>query len=250
MPTGYVKLHREAEEHPVFEDEWLWKVFCWCIMRANFRDGKVQRGSFTTGRLEAAERLSASPSRVYRAFDRLRKMGCITLKANNRFTTITVCNYDTYQSDEPGERTTDEQPANNKRTASEQQTNNKKTLLEEGKEWEEGKKGRREEGNPLPPLPPELASQDMQDALTGWLDYKAERNERYKPKGMAAFITHTARLVAKHGEPAIINAMQRAMSHNWQGWDHDLSKANGHSTDPHGNLAARARYLQLDHGDD
>jgi hypothetical protein len=71
MATGYVKLHRESMDHPVFDDPWLWKVFTWCIMRANFadsqyKDGPVERGSFKTGRNAAAESLNASKkARLY-----------------------------------------------------------------------------------------------------------------------------------------------------------------------------------------
>ena len=132
MGGGYVRLHRDSIEHAVFEDEWLWKVFTWCMMKANFKDfnsvrGLIPRGSFTTGRFQAAEELGANPSRVVRAFAKLESLGSITVKTNNRFSTITVCNYDTYNSDCGDERTTNEQQTDSQRTTnehtSEQQTN-------------------------------------------------------------------------------------------------------------------------------
>jgi len=107
---GYVKLYRDAIDHSVFDDEWLWKLFCWCIMRANFRatldkGTTIPRGSFTTGRIAAAEQLRTSPSRVYRGFQRLTELGCITTKANSNWTTVTVCNYETYQEADSADRT-------------------------------------------------------------------------------------------------------------------------------------------------
>lgn len=137
MATGYVKLHREAEDHPVFDDPWLWKVFCWCVMRANYKDGRHARGTFTTGRFRAAEQLRAKPSRVYEAWRRLERLGCIAVKADSQCTTITVCNYSTYQSDDDaGQQQSDNDP-----TTIRQQSNNDPTQIERR---EEGKKGRRE----------------------------------------------------------------------------------------------------------
>ena len=148
MATGYVKLHRGAEEHPVFDDPWIWKVFCWCLWRANYRDGRMPRGAFTTGRIQAADRLRASPSSVYRALRKLESLGCITLKSNNRFTTVSICNYETYQSDDASYRTTDEQQADNGWTADEQRMDSERTTseqqadtLKEGKEIKEGEEG-------------------------------------------------------------------------------------------------------------
>ena len=140
--AGYVKLYREAEDHPVFDDPWLWKVFCWCIMRANYKDGRDSRGSFTTGRFRAAEQLRATPSRVYEAWQRLERLGCITVKADSQCTTITVCNYSTYQSDDESKQ----QQSNNEATAKQQQSNNEATQIERREEWKKG--------NNIPPKPP------------------------------------------------------------------------------------------------
>lgn len=240
MATGYVKLHREAEDHPVFDDPWLWKVFTWCIMRANFRDGRDKRGSFSTGRFRAAEQLRATPSRVYEAWRRLERMGCITVKANSQFTTITICNYETYQSDDDATATTKQQPSDNDPTTKQQQSNNDPTQEEEWKNDKKGKKERSRGGGidrrgvrkpqeqpPLPDeLPPALQANEMRAALENWLAYKAERREFYTPIGLQSLVSRIDRLARIHGAEGITDAMERAMAGNWSGWDHDIGKAS------------------------
>lgn len=138
MGRGYVKLHREAMDHEVFQDEWLWKLFCWCMMKANFkpatfRGQRIGRGSFATGRLAAAEELNVAPSRVYRGLTRLAEMGCISVKPNSNWTTVTVCNYSTYNSGEDKSEQQVSASADSKRTASERLNGQPANTIEETK---------------------------------------------------------------------------------------------------------------------
>ena len=119
MGVGYVLEHRSTMDHAVFHDPYLYKVWRWCNMRANFKDsntaaGVVKRGSFTTGRIRAADELNMSPSRVYRLLHKLAELGSVRIESNSNWTTITVCNYETYQSGTENP----EQPADSQRTAS------------------------------------------------------------------------------------------------------------------------------------
>lgn len=142
MAGDWVKVHRAAREHPVFRDPWLWQLFCWCLFKANFREARFQGqvipvGAFVTGRHAAADELTVSPSKWYRGIERLVELGCITTTPNSKWTTITVCNWRTYQCDNQPERTTDEQPADSQRTADEQPADTieefKNSRMEEGK---------------------------------------------------------------------------------------------------------------------
>jgi hypothetical protein len=214
-------------DHAVFDDEWLWKLFSWCVMRANFRDsytadGLVKRGSFTIGRIAASRELRCSDSRVYRGLKRLESLGSIVLKANSRFTTITVCNYDTYQGDDGQERTADEQPVNSERTAGEQpviQPANTRIRREEGK------KGR---SNKTPPVSLEDSLKTCEQVRVEispvwhqWLTYKHERGDKFTPTGLRNAVTHVETKIVAHGVQAVAAAMQKAMAAGWQGWDND-----------------------------
>jgi predicted transcriptional regulator len=214
--AGYVKTHREIMEHAVFRDPWLFKVFLWCVMRANFRDtntarGIVKRGSFTTGRIRAADELEMSPSRVYRLLHKLAEIGSITIEANSNWTTITVCNYSTYQADDQNP----EQPADNERTADEQPADTRRRN-------QETKKPR----NKTPPVSLEGCLKTSEQVHVGispvwhqWLTYKYERGDKYTEAGLKAAVTHVNSRVAAYGTAAVADAILKAMANGWAGWD-------------------------------
>lgn len=206
MAGGRVWLHREAMDHPVFADDWLWRLFCYCIMRAAFKDGKDKRGSFTTGRHIAAEVLGVSPSKFYRGIHKLQELGCITVEANSNWTTVTVCNYDTYQSWECEERTASEQQVNSKRTTSGQQVNNERTQYKNSIR-EEGKKGIET------PFPPGFDSLEFADAWAAWTRHRTELRKPLKPT-MAA---EQLKLLAGWGETRAIAAIRHTIAMGWQG---------------------------------
>jgi uncharacterized membrane protein len=150
--TGdWLKLHRRSIDSQVFSDPHLWHLFCWCLLKTNWKDGwfkgvRVPAGSFATGRDAAGESLGMSGSSWYRGIKKLEEMGVIATQTNNRFTVISVVKWSFFQNGEQqanNERTTGEQQANNERTTGEQRVD----TIEEGKKErrEEGKKERREE---------------------------------------------------------------------------------------------------------
>ena len=107
---GWIRLHHTTLDSEVFHDPALWKLFTWCMLKANYgtttwRGQPINRGQFVTGRNTAAEELGISPSTFYRGMLKLTELGCISYEANSNWTTITVCKYETYQS-APSERRT------------------------------------------------------------------------------------------------------------------------------------------------
>lgn len=127
MASGdWIRLYRDARDHEVFQDDWLWRLWSWCLLSANFRPGSwkngqtVLPGQFITGRASGAESLRVSPSKFYRGLQRLVEMGCITTEANSNWTTVTICNWSSYQASASPQRTASEQPADNQRTTNEQ----------------------------------------------------------------------------------------------------------------------------------
>jgi hypothetical protein len=165
MAGDWLKLHRRAIESQVFSDPHLWHLFCWCLLRANWKRGyfkgvEIPPGSFACGRNAAAEELGVNASTWYKRIQKLESMGVISLSGNNRFTTITVQKWAYYQDgsgDGNNEVTTKEQPSNNQVTTKEQP----------GNTIEEGNKAIREEGkiththsqrqNQKLEIPPDLA---------------------------------------------------------------------------------------------
>jgi len=138
--SDWLKLHRKSLESQVFSDPATWRIWCWCLLKANWKKGfyggaEIGPGEFATGRESASSELGISGSAWYRAIKRLQKLRCIELKANNRFTIISIVNWHKYQAESHNKRTTDGQQADSGRTTSEQQAD----TIEEGKEGLEGK---------------------------------------------------------------------------------------------------------------
>lgn len=120
MVGDWIKLHRQSLDSQVFSDPILWRLFCWCLMRANWKAGwfrgvEIPAGSFATGREAAGEQLGMSGLSWYRSMQKLQEFGLIELNANNRFTVISVVKWSFFQNVEQqtnNKRTTNEQPAN------------------------------------------------------------------------------------------------------------------------------------------
>lgn len=186
MAGDWVKIYRSMMDSAVWGDEWLVKLWIWCLLKANHTPGnflgiQIDRGQFVTGRLQGADELRVTQSRWYRGMCRLEQLGQITTEANNRFTIVTVCKYKLYQEGNGDERTTNEQPkrhldeAQTKTRKIEQQktddngqpakelrrghsakANNERTTNEQQtntiEEEQEGKKVRKENTLPLSPI--------------------------------------------------------------------------------------------------
>lgn len=136
----WVKLHRKILDSRVFSDPKALKVWVWCLCKAGYRDRwfdntEIPAGSFVTGRKSGSAETHLDESSFYRAMQRLDSWGMIAQKSNNRWTLVSICNWQLYQDAVEAERTTDEQRMNNQRTTDEQPVNTR----EESKESKEGK---------------------------------------------------------------------------------------------------------------
>jgi hypothetical protein len=143
----WVKVHRSLLEHPVFDHTGLLKLWMLCLLKANWKGGRmlirgttqtleVPRGTFVTSRESLKglmyperdregvkiryEHAPPSALTIWRWMHALEAMGSVKLEnVNNHCTLVTICNYGSYQEtpefDEPpvnSRRTTDEQPMN------------------------------------------------------------------------------------------------------------------------------------------
>lgn len=101
--SGWVKLHRVMLEHEIMTDSTLFHLFGWCLLKAGHSDRKLGGvkllpGQFVTGRYEGSEQVGMKPSTWYSGMRRLESIGCIEMTANRSSTTVTICNWTTYQA--------------------------------------------------------------------------------------------------------------------------------------------------------
>lgn len=113
MSEGWFKAFRKVKDSRVFANEGLFKVFWWCLCRANYKDEcwesaqtgrgkvsvKVSRGQFVFGRSAAAKELNMSPSTVWKRLCRLAspEFQCVTIESNSNWSIVTVVNWEQYQ---------------------------------------------------------------------------------------------------------------------------------------------------------
>jgi hypothetical protein len=57
--------------------------------------------------------------------------------------------------------------------------------------------------------------------MTGWLLYKQERREQYRPMGIKSLVTRTRKALDIYGEAAVVDTIERSMAAGYQGiaWD-------------------------------
>ena len=138
---GWLKLYRSILDSAVFQDAEILKVWIWLICNVAFEQhdticyGKVitiKPGQIATGRKKIAQCTDLNENKVYRALTTLKSLGNIEIKATNKYSIITVVNWDKYQ-DENVKRTSSEQQNNSRTTTGEQQNNSKPTQHKNGK---------------------------------------------------------------------------------------------------------------------
>ena len=137
---GWLKLYRSILDSAVFQDAEVLKVWIWLLCNVAFEQhdticyGKVihlKQGQIATGRKKIAQCTDLNETKVYRALTALKSLGNIEIKATNKYSIITVVNWDKYQ-DENGNRTANEQQTNSKTTTDGQQDNSKRTQHKNG----------------------------------------------------------------------------------------------------------------------
>ena len=145
---GWLKLYRSILDSAVFQDAEILKVWIWLLCNVAFEQhdticyGKVihlKPGQIATGRKKIAQCTDLNENKVYRALTVLKSLGNIEIKSTNRYSIITIVNWDKYQ-EENVKRTSSEQQTNSKTTAEEQQDNSKRTQHKNGKNGKNGKK--------------------------------------------------------------------------------------------------------------
>lgn len=130
--TGWIKLHRKLLDSPIFQNEKLFKVFAYCLMKASHKDHtqlvdrrvvELEKGQFVFERKRASEELRLKESTVRDYIKLLENLGTIVVKSDNKFSVITVVNWAIYQSMEENSDSKND----NKSTTNQQQMDNKST---------------------------------------------------------------------------------------------------------------------------
>ena len=122
MSEGWIKLHRSITDWEWFADAETLKLFLYLLLTANYEDRKwkditIQRGQLVISTEDLAQRLKSTRQKIRTQLKRLDTCGTIALQATNKFTLVTICNYDNYQESSEAEQPTDNQQTNQQITS-------------------------------------------------------------------------------------------------------------------------------------
>jgi len=116
--SGWIKVHRKLLEWEWHDDPKMVALFLYIILKANhssqiWRGTIIKKGQFITGLLKMSKDTGISVQSLRTCLRRLELTKEIVVKSTNKFTLVTIVNYEDYQinQDQP---TNDQQTINNK----------------------------------------------------------------------------------------------------------------------------------------
>ena len=203
MKDSYILESRKILESDIWKKPPLYfKVWHYLLLKAQHKDyGNLKRGQLFTNINEIREECSyfagyrkIIPSRqeIHRVLDWLRS-----------------------SREDDNERTTNGQ--------------------RKGREGSDINKNDKNDNNNIPPVSPLKTQKAMLDeclcdkvlplgvkvALEEWIQYKAERNERYKLSGMRSLVTRAINAAKEYGADKVVNVINDSMASGYKGivWD-------------------------------
>jgi len=102
---GYIRVERKILEWEWYKDKNTKILFLHCMLKANWKDGSfmgenIPRGSFVTSLPKLATESGLTVREVRTALEHLKTTGEVTCKTNNKYSLITINNYEFYQADD------------------------------------------------------------------------------------------------------------------------------------------------------
>lgn len=120
IDEGWIKLHRRFLNWEWRDTPEMVSLFVHLLLEANHEDRKwhglvIQRGQIVTSRENLSKLTGLSVQQVRTCLARFEQTGEISKKSTNKYTLITVSNYDRYQVQQPADnqQITNNQPSNN-----------------------------------------------------------------------------------------------------------------------------------------
>lgn len=122
--VGWIKIHRKLQSWEWYTDSQVVHLFLHFLLEANHEDRKwkgvmIKRGQLIFGRKRASETLGISEQSLRTCITKLKSTSEITIKSTNRFSLVTVVNYEYYQcmddlpTSKSTSKSTNDQPTTN-----------------------------------------------------------------------------------------------------------------------------------------
>ena len=100
---GWIKLNRSLLNWEWWDDNLMLKAWIYILLNANHEDirlkgNTIKRGSFCISQNEMALKIGCCRKTIYNILKRLKNSGEIDYYSRTKYTLISVCKYDNYQT--------------------------------------------------------------------------------------------------------------------------------------------------------
>jgi len=128
MGEGFITLHRSVQKHWIWQEPEALKFWIALLQEANWQEKKtmfngslltVKRGELVFGRIKYSRLLNISEKKIRRYLDLLQKEQMIGQQKTNKYTLISITNYESYQNE------ANKGPTKGQQRATSKQVNNK-----------------------------------------------------------------------------------------------------------------------------
>lgn len=145
LQEGYFLLYKKIIKSGVWSDPLTLKLWIYCLARANFEDNKkvifggkvhtLKRGQFITSTEKTANDCDMGVKQVRSRWGGLKSANKLHIKGTNKYSLITVLNYNIYQTRGQAEGQADRQSEDNQRASKGQQKNNINKIIKKNKDF-------------------------------------------------------------------------------------------------------------------
>lgn len=169
MASGWICVHRQLLDNPIFKNDKLFRVFMYCLLKASHSDHDqlvgdvivpVKEGQFVSGRKSISSATNLTEQNVRTALVKLEKLKILTIKATNKFSIISIVNWNKYQQN--NQQVTSSQPTSNQQVTTNNNGNNGNNE-DNGNKDNSGKQS-------LPPCP-------HQEILKAWSEVMPDKTQ-------------------------------------------------------------------------
>jgi len=137
MQRGYIKTWRKVIDSGWLQNHKLWVFWSWCLLKASYKEYDLivgcQRvhlmpGEFVFGLNKASDELKMSIRAIRTLIAFLKKSQNVTIKTTNKFSVISIVNWDAYQQTEILNDNQNDKPltSNRQATDNKQEVKNKR----------------------------------------------------------------------------------------------------------------------------
>jgi len=214
MNNGWIKLHRKFSDWEWFNISEMVHLFIYLMLNANHEDGEwrgviVKRGQIVTGLNSLHQKTKISNQTLRTCLKRLEKTKEINIQSTNKYSIITICNYDNYQLDQ---QTTNNQT--NKQLTSNQQTTNKQLTTNKK---EKNKENDNNEKNNKEVFDFSFLEVEYKEAFETWIEYKKEKKQAYKTQKSLETCYYNLKMISDFDPTKAKQIVFNSIANNWAG---------------------------------